>query len=1003
MVQVHQTTSSENNLRTRCFTLRTTLGSLMVGLLVLLGVAIIFFSMNSQKKSIQKSTGEVFRYAAIQTREKLAALTSPVETFVELSAQLDRLGINEQHRFQNFLPYMFQSLKSTPWISSVYIGYENGEFFMLQRLDHEHPPADDVSEDALYFLKRIVIGEDGSPEVSFLYFDSELYLVSQQQIEYQGYDPRKRPWYVQAINNENTVVTPPYVYFTTGSVGITAAHRLSGGHGVVGADSMLKDLLVSLQVNKLTPSTEIVVFNRESVLLTTVGTVEVAEVEKQRIDGSTLSIALPDLQSDIMAAVEEKFEGDGAPFLGEIEGKKDTWFVLMSSIGVSEGQEIYLVLASPYRELMVQATKMITQSVMIVVVALLLAVGAALVFSGKIASPLHGLSRSADAIRDFRLEESISVSTRIAEVNNLAASMSVMQSAINRFVEIARALSAEKDMGRILEMILREVSEITNADGGGIALARDEGNALDYVLVKNTKSGVHRGGTSSTGVDLVVELADQEIPPIEHVVIKNRTTLVINDVSWESEYSFASIQEAHEMELYRVRSLLLIPLLNRSQEVLGVLTLVNCRDSSSGELVSFSKPRVSYVEALSSNAALALDNNRLIKAQKDLFDSFVKLLAGAIDTKSPYTGGHCQRVPEIALLLADAAQKSDGKPFADFILTEEEQHELYVASWLHDCGKITTPEHVVDKATKLEGVYDRIHEIRMRFEVLHRDAQLSYYQELLERPEKEVKLRQQMEKRWKTLQEDFEFVAQCNLGGESLNPANLKRLHEIGCQVWLRHFDNGLGVVHETLERHPQGLESLPVVELLLSDRPEHIVSRTNAAASKADNRFCMEVPEHAYNFGELYNLSIVRGTLTKEERYAVNDHIVQTISMLKRLPFPKDLKRVPEWAGNHHEKLDGTGYPRCLKGDELSIPERIMVVADIFEALTAADRPYQEPRKLSDCLRIMSRMCSDGDICPDIFGLLLTSGVYLEYARKYMRSEQVDSVEIGEYLSKLV
>jgi HD-GYP domain-containing protein (c-di-GMP phosphodiesterase class II) len=193
----------------------------------------------------------------------------------------------------------------------------------------------------------------------------------------------------------------------------------------------------------------------------------------------------------------------------------------------------------------------------------------------------------------------------------------------------------------------------------------------------------------------------------------------------------------------------------------------------------------------------------------------------------------------------------------------------------------------------------------------------------------------------------------------------------------------------------------LPVTEHLLADKPCHIIEHDTVPLG-LDNPwgFILKPPAHKANQGEIYNLAIRRGTLTDEERFHINDHIVQTIVMLEALPFPKNLRRVPEWAGGHHEKMDGTGYPRGLKRHQMSIPARMMMIADIFEALTARDRPYKARKTLSECIDIMARMSREHHIDPDLFQLFLTSGVYREYADIFLLPEQIDDIDVVKYLN---
>jgi hypothetical protein len=377
----------------------------------------------------------------------------------------------------------------------------------------------------------------------------------------------------------------------------------------------------------------------------------------------------------------------------------------------------------------------------------------------------------------------------------------------------------------------------------------------------------------------------------------------------------------------------------------------------------------------------------MLNMQEALLNSFIKLIAGAIDAKSPYTGGHCQRVPEITFMLAKAACDSNDNKFKDFDLDSKQWQELEIACWLHDCGKVTTPEYVVDKSTKLETLYDRIHEVRMRFEVLKRDSEINYWQQLSEGGNKDI-LKNELDKRLTQLDDDFAFIAECNEGGEFMADDKIERLNQISEYTWFRTLDDRIGISWEENNRKNRTDKAvLPVEEKLLSDKAEHIIER-NADEHMPENNewgFKLDTPEHKYNRGELYNLAIQRGTLSNEERFKINDHMVQTIMMLTKLPYPKHLKNVPEIAGCHHETLDGKGYPKKLSKEQTPVTGRMMAIADIFEALTASDRPYKKAKKLSEAIRILGFMKKDNHIDPDLFELFLSSGVYMEYARKFL------------------
>ncbi|KAA1192872.1 HAMP domain-containing protein [Pseudohalioglobus sediminis] len=408
------------------------------------------------------------------------------------------------------------------------------------------------------------------------------------------------------------------------------------------------------------------------------------------------------------------------------------------------------------------------------------------------------------------------------------------------------------------------------------------------------------------------------------------------------------------------------------------------------EIDELSASMVDMVDSIKSHEA----------AQRELIDAVIRLIGQAIDDKSAYTGGHCERVPELAMLLVTAADSSDTPPFSEFKFESPDQWREYrIAAWLHDCGKITTPEHIVDKGSKLEMIYNRIHEVRMRFEVLSRDAEIRFWESLAEQPEKRSELYQALRQEQEALQTDFSFIAECNIGGERLGTEKLQRLKSIAQKTWQRRFDNRLGLSPKEELVYPNTAPPPPVTEHVLADKPEHIVKRESPADFDPALGIDMAVPENLYNHGELYNLSIERGTLTPEDRFKINEHMISTIKMLEDLPFPEELSRVPRYASTHHETLDGRGYPRRLTADQLTIPERILAIADVFEALTAADRPYKKAKTVGAAVSIMHDMVQNNHLDRACFELFLASGVYLEYARRYLSSAQIDEVDVEQYI----
>lgn len=522
---------------------------------------------------------------------------------------------------------------------------------------------------------------------------------------------------------------------------------------------------------------------------------------------------------------------------------------------------------------------------------------------------------------------------------------------LDRLNSIGIALSAEHDNNRLLEIILMGAKELTNADGGTLYTVTEEAT-LKFEILRTLSLNIAMGG--STGKDIpfpTLPIYLEDGKPNNNMVaaysVINATTVNIPDAYLTEGFDFSGTRQFDEKMGYRSKSFLTVPMKNHENEIIGVLQLINAIDPQTNEIIAFSESHQHLVESLASQAAVALTNHHLIKGLKGLFESFIKLIADAIDEKSPYTGGHCQRVPELTMMLAEAAIKADAGPLKDFAMSEKEIYELKIAAWLHDCGKVTTPEYVMDKATKLETIFDRIHLIDHRFDLMATQRENAYLRKMLlqDRSGAMVNIKQinhDITVIKKQLDDDKNFIRKVNFGSESMKPEDLKRIRDIAHYEYLN--DSG------------------HTVKFLSVD--------------------------------EVYNLTIERGTLTPEERMVINNHIVVTINMLESLPYPKDLRRVPEYAGGHHERMDGKGYPKGLTRDQMSIPARMMGIADIFEALTSKDRPYKKAKTLSETLYILGKMQLDNHVDPDIFDLFIREKVYLRYAEKFLEPHQIDDVD---------
>ena len=519
-----------------------------------------------------------------------------------------------------------------------------------------------------------------------------------------------------------------------------------------------------------------------------------------------------------------------------------------------------------------------------------------------------------------------------------------LQEQIHRLSEIGVALSTEKNTDRLFEMILDEATRITKADGRTLYTVDENGN-LRFEILSNDTMNQKMGGTSGVEipyypVKLYLSNGEPNNSNVSAYVALTGETVNIQD-AYETKkgFDFTGTKAFDQKNNYRSKSFLTVPLKNHENEIIGAMQLINARDEQ-GNVISFDKNMQEQVESLSSQGAVALTNKRLVEELKTLFEAFIKLIATAIDKKSEYTGGHCERVPVITMMLADALENTKDGKFKDFTMNPEERYELYIAAWLHDCGKVATPPHVVDKSTKLETIFDRIELIKTRMEILKRDAEIAFLKRQLN-GNVPGNFDQMYYDQIKEIDENMQFLESCNIGGEFMLPEKQERVKNIAGQ------------------------------QIYLGDETQPFLSKE-----------------------EVKNLNIPKGTLLPEEREIINDHIVITIEMLEQLPYPKQLKNVPEFAGGHHEKLDGTGYPKGLKGNEMSTQAKIMAIADIYEALTAADRPYKDGKKLSQAMRIMGYMKNDYHIDEELFEIFVKSGVYKKYADKYISDTQIDKVD---------
>ena len=519
---------------------------------------------------------------------------------------------------------------------------------------------------------------------------------------------------------------------------------------------------------------------------------------------------------------------------------------------------------------------------------------------------------------------------------------------LDLLTEVSVALGNSPDTGTLLDRILSIAKTMTNADGGTLYRPDETGQCLNFSISINDSLGIYQGGASGKPIDIPgVPLFDAQgnrnLSSVAAYAANFGQSVNIEDVYKADVFNFSGMRSFDKAFNYHSQSFLTVPMNDHEGELVGVLQLINARDPEDGKITAFSATDQRFIEALAAQAAVAITNQHLVLQLEELLEALVNLINIGIDEKSPYTGRHCQFVPELTMMLAEAVHEASTGPMAGFRMDEADRKELWLAGLLHDCGKITTPVHVVDKATKMETIFDRIHMIDTRFEVLMRDCEIRALREKcaggagVDHAAIDARLASEVAQ----LRADREFLRIANVGGEGMAPADQDRVRAIAKYRWV-------GVDGE--ERN------------FLDDDEE-------------------------------LNLTIRFGTLTEAERKVINNHISVTIKMLESLPWPKHLENVPEYAGGHHERMDGKGYPRGLTKSQMSVQARIMAIADIFEALTARDRPYKKGKMLTESLRILGQFALNGHIDPDLFDIFIRSKIYLEFARKNMDERQIDEV----------
>lgn len=935
---------------------------------------------------VEDASQTLFDHAIAQSRSEIDKSVSRIDPMLQMLAADPQTRNFDSAARHVFIQRMSLALGISPFTSTLYTGFDDGGFVLLRKLPTAAARRKVDAPDGARYILEIdpPAAQGGGRQVSFL--DAGLAAIETRADPTRPYDPRKRPWYREAMASRGAILTDPYGFFLSQDRGLTIARRLQSGHGVAGADFTLADLSQALAQMKSTPSSILLIANDHGQVLASSEPMAPGQARAATATPQSPSAAI---LADMVAAAANMPAEQARSHTVKAQGRQ--W--IMRTAPLHSGAWTFrIVAATPSDEMLAGARRLVSTIswlglVLVAVVGLII-----LVAARTVSRPMLRLADEAERIARFEFRPVPDMRSSVQEVQTLSRAIGKAGQTIQRFMEIGQALITEREPARLIGRLLRETLAIVEAEGGLILLSEDGGQALSVAARHVPARGAHGqdgepSSEDSPGIDAQVR----------QILASRQMTYFDREPSSLSPL-LDGLTGPAPLDEGQVFRFVVIPLLNSAEDVIGGLVLaVRARAAD-----SMSDASLAVARALSGTAAIAIETRQLLKARKSLLDATIRMIANAIDAKSPYTSGHCQRVPMLTMALTQAAQAERTGPLADFALTAEEWEAVEVAGWLHDCGKLTTAEYVIDKATKLETLYDRLHEIRMRFELLKACCHADYWRGVAQGGDARG-LAAMRDAQLQALDADFAFVAACNEGGEAIADRDIARLHEIGRRTWTRTLDDRIGISRdEKLRKDRVPAPALPVQEPLLSDRADHLIAHHDSQLGEMESRggFNMKRPAHRMNLGELYNLCIGRGTLTAEERYEINRHMTRTIVMLQDLPLTGALRQVPEFAGGHHEKMDGSGFPRGLRREDMSVVARSMAIADVFEALTAADRPYKKAKKLSEAIRIMGVMKSERHLDPDLLDIFLKAGIWRRYAQQYLAPEQIDEPDIQAVLS---
>ncbi|MEZ8100803.1 HD domain-containing phosphohydrolase [Vibrio bivalvicida] len=948
-------------MRKRRYSLSIHITTLFLVLTTLVGSVLIGISYRHAQELLTGSAKELSRENSRKLESTFQVKAGPILTtldFMSMSLAIDDHKSPIKHiRFLTSLQTIFQR---NPGVVALYYANEAGDFTLLRalRTNADRERFDAPSKAALMINTTRVTGHN-----EFYFLDGAYRSLGHRKTMDNEFDPRTRPWYINADKDGEIRLTEPYFFYFLKTNGVTLSRKSPNGTKVVGADFTLTSLSEQISQMGYSENTKLVLFDSQFRVLAHHNVAQNAQ-EDLNLDSLRNSVF-----KDVLNRISSQI------IYETVEANNQKWSVTLTPVALNKQTRLLLAEATPQNDLLASLLSMRDKQIHVALAMLFMSFIIVWLVSQRLANPIHALMRQTDNIARFDFKKTRYSKSVIKEVANLTESIELMEHTLYDLLRLLRDTASNSDFSVLAKTIAHQSFLVTRAE-------------TIVLYIKDDKESCYSAAANHAIIPFKININDliASTAWVETELLNGEIVHLNRD-----DTAIANFKDSlYNSDIY------FFPLHNRENQLVGILLLGYER-----VITKEQADKHAFLKELLSFAEIAKENIDRIEQQKEMLNAFVELIASAIDTKSPYTGSHCQRVPELTKMIVKAAAE-DEVHFPLFSMSKEQWEELHLAAWLHDCGKVTTPEYVIDKATKLETIYDRIHEIRMRFELLKSQAEIDYWKGL-NQGQDEKSLQQTLNARHEQLDEDFTFVGQCNIGGESMSKEDLERLNRISQYKWTRTLDDQVGVSWIEKERSSTS-EKLPVEENLLFDKTVHQI-QWDASSKPQDfwqEEFVLTPSNLKYNRGELYNLSIERGTLTDEERFIINDHIIQTIMMLKRLPYPEHLKNVPEIAGGHHERIDGRGYPKGLFEEQLSLPARVMAIADVFEALTSSDRPYKKAKSLSDSIDIMTDMATTGHIDPKLYLIFLEQEIDQKYAKQFLDASQISPIDRDAHIRRV-